>query len=262
MAQELDLLKYKSSLTYPGVFHKTGKAPLDDRTVVKEFGELTAADAWDKGVNAYTGMVVGVVDDTALYMLLDGSGHTNADNWKKIGGADVQLDTTVVTVTYDPSTGKYFEGETDVTDKVEQYETDNAPTHDGSAEGQYLKFSSVPENTNDDSYLPVSKLINIKDYYTATEVDDLLANKVDDISTNVEDDISTYFTLQSVERPDTSTGEKIIDVTFGATVMQGTTNDNTGIATDGYVKDYVDDKIAWNIFETDEDLDSFLNGSN
>lgn len=159
-------------------FQKTGQAPLDDRIVVKKFEDLTAPTTFrvDEKENgdktSYWGMVVSVLDQNALYMLINPQetldpDPTDPNNWKRLDST-VDFEGYTIEVVKD---GDNYYNETD--DPKHEYPIINKEVDE---EGTYLFFQI---NKDEKIYVKASKIVS--NYYTKAEID----NKIADISTQI-----------------------------------------------------------------------------
>ena len=72
---------YKGDAILKGNLSVATNKPLDARSVVQNATELLTIDS----ANAYTGMPIVSIDESAIYILLDENNISSLDSWKKIG---------------------------------------------------------------------------------------------------------------------------------------------------------------------------------
>lgn len=81
--------KYKGSVKILGGYDVNTKRPLDNRNVVQSVEDLYKIEYF----YSYEGMPVVVVNEGAIYILLNDSKRGSPEGWKKIGGVDINGDT-------------------------------------------------------------------------------------------------------------------------------------------------------------------------
>ena len=111
----------------------TGAQPLDDRVVVQSYSDLV--DVTTFGDAKYLGMIVGVVDDSKLYMLTN-TDVTVEGAWKEIGaGGAVSVETyaEAVALAADENIGQ-----------VIYVKTKSSYDADGEGEGAAVEYDAAP----------------------------------------------------------------------------------------------------------------------
>lgn len=78
--------KFKGSVKILGAYDVNTKRPLDNRNVVQKVEDLYNIPYH----YSYEGMPVVVVDEGAIYILLDDNKRSSPEGWKKIGGVDIE----------------------------------------------------------------------------------------------------------------------------------------------------------------------------
>jgi hypothetical protein len=73
---------FNGKVLFASAMQPTGAQPLDDRVVVQSYSDLV--DTTTFGDAKYLGMIVGVVDESKLYMLTN-TDVTADGAWKEIG---------------------------------------------------------------------------------------------------------------------------------------------------------------------------------
>lgn len=80
--------KFKGSVKILGAYDVNTKRPLDNRNVVQKVEDLYNI----KYHYSYEGMPVTVVDEGAIYVLLDDNKRGGPEGWKKIGDVEISDD--------------------------------------------------------------------------------------------------------------------------------------------------------------------------
>lgn len=78
---------FTGNISFSQAFQPTGRQPLDVRTVVETYSDLTSKDTWvaDNVIAVYKGMTVAVVENKQVYMLVDADNVENANSWVIVG---------------------------------------------------------------------------------------------------------------------------------------------------------------------------------
>ncbi len=134
---------FNGKVLFASAMQPTGAQPLDDRVVVQSYSDLV--DVTTFGDAKYLGMVVGVVDDSKLYML------TNTDvaaegAWKEIGaGGAVSVETyaEAVELASDENIGQVIYVKNTTYKKGEGY-TSNAEEADKDEAGNPIEYGTAP----------------------------------------------------------------------------------------------------------------------
>lgn len=127
-------------------FEVNKTAPLDSRTVIDSFAELTLAETWLDGgkVWLYDGLCVAVKDNKNVYMLVgqeaDPTAYTKIENWHQVGKVlEVvdNLESTDATKALAASQGKVL------AERIETLKTSLSSVYN--YKGSVAKFSDLPE---------------------------------------------------------------------------------------------------------------------
>lgn len=124
---------FNGKVLFASAMQPTGAQPLDDRVVVQSYSDLV--DATTFGDAKYLGMIVGVVDESKLYMLTN-TDVTAEGAWKEIGaGGAVSVDTygEAVALATDENVGQ-----------VIYVKTKSSYDSDGEGEGEAVEYDAAP----------------------------------------------------------------------------------------------------------------------
>lgn len=124
---------FNGKILFANAIQPTGAQPLDDRVVVQSYSDLV--DAATFGDAKYLGMIVGVVDDSKLYMLTN-TDVTAEGAWKEIGaGGAVAVDTYADAVALATSEN---------IGQVIYVKTKSSYDADGEGEGAAVEYDAAP----------------------------------------------------------------------------------------------------------------------
>lgn len=124
---------FNGKVLFASAMQPTGAQPLDDRVVVQSYSDLV--DVTTFGDAKYLGMIVGVVDDSKLYMLTN-TDVTAEGAWKEIGaGGAVSVETyaEAVALASDENIGQ-----------VIYVKTKSSYDADGEGEGVAVEYDAAP----------------------------------------------------------------------------------------------------------------------
>ena len=124
---------FNGKVLFASAMQPTGAQPLDDRVVVQSYSDLV--DVTTFGDAKYLGMIVGVVDDSKLYMLTN-TDVTAEGAWKEIGaGGAVSVETyaEAVALASDENIGQ-----------VIYVKTKSSYDADGEGEGAAVEYDAAP----------------------------------------------------------------------------------------------------------------------
>lgn len=124
---------FNGKVLFASAMQPTGAQPLDDRVVVQSYSDLV--DVTTFGDAKYLGMIVGVVDDSKLYMLTN-TDVTAEGAWKEIGaGGAVSVETyaEAVALASDENIGQ-----------VIYVKTKSSFDADGEGEGAAVEYDAAP----------------------------------------------------------------------------------------------------------------------
>ena len=124
---------FNGKVLFASAMQPTGAQPLDDRVVVQSYSDLV--DVTTFGDAKYLGMIVGVVDDSKLYMLTN-TDVTAEGAWKEIGaGGAVSVETyaEAVALATDENIGQ-----------VIYVKTKSSYDADGEGEGEAVEYDAAP----------------------------------------------------------------------------------------------------------------------
>ena len=124
---------FNGKVLFASAMQPTGAQPLDDRVVVQSYSDLV--DVTTFGDAKYLGMIVGVVDDSKLYMLTN-TDVTAEGAWKEIGaGGAVSVETyaEAVALASDENIGQ-----------VIYVKTKSSYDADGEGEGEAVEYDAAP----------------------------------------------------------------------------------------------------------------------
>lgn len=78
---------FTGNISFSQAFQPTGKQPLDVRTVVEKYSDLTSIDTWvaDNVIAVYNGMTVAVIEKNQVYMLVDANNVDKVASWVVVG---------------------------------------------------------------------------------------------------------------------------------------------------------------------------------
>lgn len=80
------------SKVYATGIRVSGQYPIDIRSRVSTKTDLWTSSTWnDLGTAPYTGMLVSVLDENAVYLCTDQNAYLLTESWKKVGGANVAV---------------------------------------------------------------------------------------------------------------------------------------------------------------------------
>lgn len=149
--------KYKGSVKILGAYDVNTKRPLDNRNVVQKVEDLYNIEHF----YSYEGMSVTVVDEGAVYVLLDDNKRGVSEGWKKIG--EIEVCKTARDLLAIPAKKAYIGMLVPVIDEKAVYMLTKAPINMSdswekvtSAGGAYLTREDLNE-----SYIREQKLLEI-----------------------------------------------------------------------------------------------------
>lgn len=124
---------FNGKVLFASAMQPTGAQPLDDRVVVQSYSDLV--DVATFGDAKYLGMIVGVVDDSKLYMLTN-TDVTAEGAWKEIGaGGAVAVDTYAEAIALATSEN---------IGQVIYVKTKSSYDADGEGEGAAVEYDAAP----------------------------------------------------------------------------------------------------------------------
>lgn len=172
-------LKYTDYLVGQGSgFKISGGLPIDIRSVVEKESYLTIASTWE-GSPAYPGLLVSVNETHEVWMFSPDSSidfdTTKKVNWKKVSAPDLDISGRMVTVIeYNNEKWAKEDGEGEGAQWQPSPGAKPLPQSESLEIGKvYLQLSL---NDNDYVYIKSSDIIDLTDYYTKEQVNNLLDN--------------------------------------------------------------------------------------
>ena len=117
----------------------TGGQPLDDRTVVSAFSDLTNASTFvvNGSSAAYKGMLVAVIEDQQVYMLVDETKITSEDAWVAVGSGNGSLSVETYAEAVALATN-------DNIGQIIYVKTTSSFDADGEGEGEAIEYAAAP----------------------------------------------------------------------------------------------------------------------
>lgn len=102
--------KYIGDVKLLGSYDVNTKRPLDNRNVVQSVKDLYEI----RHFYSYVGMPVVVIEEAAMYVLIDDDKRATPEGWKKIGSVNINTESGIIDITnlIQNEIGKYMEKNT------------------------------------------------------------------------------------------------------------------------------------------------------